>query len=119
MNNVDSDEDIRGADVPANSTNDITDARFAVNNVNSDEDMGDFFDLLTRNASKVVVPVEPSVLVQDSLPRDQFDVYIPAKAPKRHRKLAKEVVRSYKCPHCPKAYGAEKSMLLHIKRKHS
>ena len=38
--------------------------------------------------------------------------------PKRHRKLAKEVVRSYKCPRCPKAYGAENSMRLHLKRKH-
>lgn len=38
---------------------------------------------------------------------------------KRHRKLAVEVARSYKCPRCSKSYGAQNSMRLHFRRKHS
>ena len=39
---------------------------------------------------------------------------------KRHRRIANEIARHYKCPiaDCPKSYGSEGSLNQHIKIKH-
>ena len=39
---------------------------------------------------------------------------------KRHRRVATEIARHYKCPieDCPKSYGSEGSLNQHIKIKH-